>query len=35
VAEYGAAQDANKPMFLALLVRICKSETRLMLVGGF
>jgi exonuclease III len=34
VAVYGAAQDANKPHFLAELVRICESKTRPMLVGG-
>jgi hypothetical protein len=33
VAVYGAAQDANKPHFLAELVRICESESRPMLVG--
>jgi hypothetical protein len=35
VTVYGAVQDVNKPNFLAELVRICDSETRPMLVGGF
>ena len=34
VVVYGAAQDAQKPDFLAELVRICENETRPMLVGG-
>jgi endonuclease/exonuclease/phosphatase (EEP) superfamily protein YafD len=34
VAVYGAAQEANKPEFLAELVRICESETLPMMVGG-
>jgi hypothetical protein len=34
VAVYGAAQDANKPDFLAELVRICDSESLPMMVGG-
>ena len=34
VAVYGAAQDAQKPDFLAELVRICDHENLPMLVGG-
>jgi endonuclease/exonuclease/phosphatase family metal-dependent hydrolase len=34
VAVYGAAQEANKPEFLAELVRICESDTLPMTVGG-
>jgi hypothetical protein len=34
VAVYGAAQDANKPVFLAELVRICDNETLPLMVGG-
>jgi hypothetical protein len=34
LAVYGAAQDANKPDFLAELVRICESELLPMMVGG-
>jgi hypothetical protein len=34
VAVYGAAQDANKPDFLAELVRICESELLPMMVGS-
>jgi hypothetical protein len=34
VAVYGAAQDEQKPEFLAELVRICEDEPLPMLVGG-
>jgi hypothetical protein len=34
VAVYGAAQDEQKPEFLAELVRICEDETLPLLVGG-
>jgi hypothetical protein len=35
VAVYGAAQDAQKPDFLAELVRTCENETLPILVGGY
>jgi exonuclease III len=34
VAVYGAAQDRQKPAFLAELVRICENETLPLMVGG-
>jgi hypothetical protein len=34
VAVYGAAQDEQKPEFLAELVRICEDEPLPMIVGG-
>lgn len=34
VAIYGVAQSEFKPNFLAELVRVCQSESLLMLMGG-
>ena len=34
VSGYGAAQDAQKPAFLAELARICENESLPMMVGG-
>jgi hypothetical protein len=34
MAVYGAAQDVQKPPFLAELVRMCEKQTLPMLVGG-
>lgn len=34
IAVYGAAQEAQKPTFLAELVRVCESSSLPMLVGG-
>jgi hypothetical protein len=34
LAVFGAAQDVQKPPFLAELVRMCENESTPMLVGG-
>jgi hypothetical protein len=34
MAVYGAAQEAQKPPFLAELVRMCGNETKPILIGG-